>query len=882
MTFKFKILIYSLFIVSGSFAEGIFWTGAYNSTSVFDPRNWKDDAGLELTFPMGSNLPINKDVTFGPTANIGTMQPVSGSFNTGTGMILFKKANVYLDYASVTEFISTSSVTIDSSVVMTGKVTTPSVQVKGKSELHLYEVEPIPANCTINLTGDEAWVFFHMLTPTEVINKYIKQFKINGFQAIASSNVRITQYYGGTVVIPQVASFKAMHLYSGVNLTGSEKFFRISYNSGPAIGVNGTASGASFILKRGYMACIAEEENGGGSSKIYIAEDSDLVINNKLNGKNNTLKMVRVTPWRWLTKKGVGGGNHGNNFRDNWFYNWGSGGVESVSFTDREFVPMQWGKWNVTEKTEALKTQRDVTHLLGFNEPDHTDQSNMTVAECLALWPKLQETGLRLGAPSILDKKLLMEFLDSCVARGYRVDYLSFHNYGKISGINYINTVVKPLYDKYKIPVWVTEYSYGANWNTDSGDNALIYYNGTKDYTEKMDASHMVERYAIFTFREPDDPLKKLFHLYESYLKVLSPKGISFREFESIPSRGNPLIYRTKISKAKKAYQQVTVDNLNSKTYEIVSRNNDGYSRRRVQISTSNQVLNVGVLGTANTTTSLSNERLKFEQVESGYYRIRAGHNCMALSIRSDSVVVETVNQSDTQLWEIIPVPDTEFICIKNKASGKYIEPNQRSMSIGTVLKMSEIVDVYNSKSAHWSLEYLNVVSCIEASLGVFQLNVYPLSGDAPLTVTLSGAPVTSENKEAFYRWDIIENNDTITSTEYFGNYTFNAPGQYVIKARGEDLVSKIINQDYVINVTEFSKSNDLSLEGMKIYPNPVHNEFRLMGIQEGEIFRIYDLQGKVVHEEVFGGKSVNISGLNAGFYVLRSEGYPAVKLTKR
>jgi hypothetical protein len=881
MNFRFIILIFSLFIFSGLFAEGIFWTGAYNSTSVFDPRNWKDDEGVALTIPLVSNQPVNKNVTFGATANIITTQFIQGTFNAGTGQILFKRANVYLDYASVTEFVSTSSITIDSSVVMTGKVTAPSVQVKGKSELHFYEKEPIPANCTVNLIGDQAWVFFHMLTPTEVTEKFIKQFKINGFAAIASSNVRVTQYYGGTVVIPHAASFKAMYMYSGANLTGAEKFFRISYNSGLSIGVSGTATGASFILKKGYMACIAEQENGGGSSKIYIAEDSDLIINNKLNGKNNTVKMVRITPWRWLTKKGVGGGTHGDTFRDNWFYNWGSGGEESVSYPNREFVPMQWGKWNVSEKIEALKTQRDVTHLLGFNEPDHTDQSDMTVAECLALWPKLQEAGLRLGAPSILDRTMLMEFLDSCVVRGYRVDYLSLHNYGKITGTNYINNVVKPLYDKYKIPVWVTEYSYGANWNTDNGDNALTYYNGTKDYTEKMDASAMIERYAIFTFKEPDDPLKKLFHLYESYLKVLAPKGVFFREFESLPGRGNPLMYRTKISKAKKIYQLVSVDNLDSKTYGIISRNNDGISRRRIQVSTSSQSLNVGVLGTASMNTSLTNERLKFEQMKSGYYRIKAGHNCMALSVRSDSLVVEAVSQSDAQLWEVIPVPNTEFVSIKNKSSGKYILPYQQSITVGTVLIMSEITDIINAKAAHWSLEYHNVVSCVETSLGVFQMNVYPLSGDAPLTVTLSGDPVTAENKEAFYRWDIFENNDTITSTEYRETYTFNDAGQYLIKARGKDLVSKIINQDYVINVTDFSGLNDLSEGGIKIYPNPVHHVFRLQGMHEGDIFQIYDLQGKVVLEEVHTGNSVAVSGLSAGFYVLRSEGYPAVKLTK-
>jgi hypothetical protein len=550
---KFKLLIYFLLVSFGSIAQSISWTGIYNNVSLFDARNWKDDTtGNALTTSLYSSQPIDRNVTFGATTNIGSTQAVEGYFNAGSGTIIFKKAKVQLDYTSISGFESTSSITLDSSIIMTGKIAAPSIIVKGKSELHLYENTPLSTNSVINLVGDEAWVFFHQLTPAQVTEKYVKQLKINGFAAIATSSIRIVEYYGGTVVIPQPPSFKAMYLYSGTNLTGTSKYFRVSYNAGANIGVNSTNTGASFILKRGYMACIAESENGSGSSKIYIAEDSDLIINNNLNGKNNTLKMIRVTPWRWLTKKGVGGGNHAENFYDNWFYNWGSGGTESVSYPNREFVPMQWGKWGVIDKIDALKTQSDVTHLLGFNEPDHTDQSNMTVAECLANWPKLQEAGLRLGAPSLLDKTLLYEFMDSVVARGYRVDYFSLHNYGKITGTSYINNVVKPLYDKYKIPVWVTEYSFGANWNTDATDNALTYYNGTKDYTEKMDASPMVERYAIFTFKSVEVPTDSYFQLYESYLNILAPKGIAYRDFEALPSRGNPLIYRTKIAKAKK------------------------------------------------------------------------------------------------------------------------------------------------------------------------------------------------------------------------------------------------------------------------------------------------------------------------------------------
>ena len=42
--------------------------------------------------------------------------------------------------------------------------------------------------------------------------------------------------------------------------------------------------------------------------------------------------------------------------------------------------------------------RREGKVLLGFNEPDMAGQADMSVAEALELWPRLQSTGLRLAA----------------------------------------------------------------------------------------------------------------------------------------------------------------------------------------------------------------------------------------------------------------------------------------------------------------------------------------------------------------------------------------------------------------------------------------------------------------------------------------------------
>src|SRR5262249_35947653 len=74
--------------------------------------------------------------------------------------------------------------------------------------------------------------------------------------------------------------------------------------------------------------------------------------------------------------------------------------------------------------------------LLGFNEPDHPQQANMTVQQALELWPHLTATGMRVGSPATaadpsLSGSWLEKFMDGAKARGYRVDFVCVHWYGE-------------------------------------------------------------------------------------------------------------------------------------------------------------------------------------------------------------------------------------------------------------------------------------------------------------------------------------------------------------------------------------------------------------------------------------------------------------------
>ncbi len=108
--------------------------------------------------------------------------------------------------------------------------------------------------------------------------------------------------------------------------------------------------------------------------------------------------------------------------------------------------------------------------LLGFNEPDKTDQADMTVDQAIALWPRLQDTGLRLGSPApgkspAQDGSWLARFMAEAEARHYRVDFICVHWYGDITApdaVEQLRAFLEAVHYRYRRPVWLTEFS-GSN-----------------------------------------------------------------------------------------------------------------------------------------------------------------------------------------------------------------------------------------------------------------------------------------------------------------------------------------------------------------------------------------------------------------------------------
>lgn len=194
--------------------------------------------------------------------------------------------------------------------------------------------------------------------------------------------------------------------------------------------------------------------------------------------------------------------------RAGWFYTWSSGLGAITAPAGVEFVPMIWGPNSVTD-AELNQAKQQGTTLLGFNEPDHPGQATMTVTQALDLWPRLQSTGLRLGAPGVATGAnvaggWLDSFLQGATARGLRVDFIPVHWYGAdfdaTNATAQLRSYLQATYDRHKKPLWLTEYalidwsSGTARYPTQAQQAAFV-----QQSTAVLQGLSFVERYAWFT-----------------------------------------------------------------------------------------------------------------------------------------------------------------------------------------------------------------------------------------------------------------------------------------------------------------------------------------------------------------------------------------------
>ncbi len=193
-----------------------------------------------------------------------------------------------------------------------------------------------------------------------------------------------------------------------------------------------------------------------------------------------------------------------------WQYNWGpSMGVAAVAeWFDEDsvmFCPMAWNNnFNADKIREWVKAHPQTKYLLGFNEPNLTDQCNMVPKEAAKYWPSVvalaKELNLKLVSPAMNygtltgysdPIKWLDEFFacDGCSLDD--IDAIAIHCYmGSPSAVKgYVER-----FTKYGKPIWMTEFC-GWESSISSVETQKRYMCDVVNYFEQSDD---IERYAWF------------------------------------------------------------------------------------------------------------------------------------------------------------------------------------------------------------------------------------------------------------------------------------------------------------------------------------------------------------------------------------------------
>lgn len=500
-------------------SQVLHWTGTAGNNDFFDEANWEEEStGLP---PADGNLDADTDIN----RDLSVMDAqaeimAAGGIQLGSGSIIMERAS------------------LSASSLNGGTVT-----MNTEAYLKLEDASPLLGTSSINFMSALAWLKLVNLKPADALNSHLEDFKVQGAAAHYLQTIRIDNYYtNGCIVRPNDAAVTPLTVFNAPSLEGEGIPLMVDViHSGSNMPGNMNNATASFVLKRGYMAVMANNSDGTGISKAFIASENDLEVNSMPSNLKGKVSFVRVVPWNWVAKKGIGGNVTGLN--ETWHYNWSNAGVSTI---ERENTPMAWGKGGADDDGDILlyKSKYKTNHVLAFNESDNcNDQSGQYGDLCntdvaVVTYENLMKTGLRLVSPSGRENApfgWLKEFYDKATAQNIRIDVIGVHWYDWGSNpqnspnadpqqvFNRFKTYLNQVHDLYNLPIWITEFN--ANPNRTTAVNKA-FMKLALPYLESLD---YVERYAWF---EPFSDVADYYDGSGDYTEV----GLVYKNQPSTPS----------------------------------------------------------------------------------------------------------------------------------------------------------------------------------------------------------------------------------------------------------------------------------------------------------------------------------------------------------
>ena len=358
----------------------------------------------------------------------------------------------------------------------------------------------------VNITNtDHAVLILNKVKPSAAIKLLAKHVQINGAKAVNNTNCQVKLYNLGAIILPYGNSTKALTCFTEKNFLGDTCN---AYTLGNTGGYMNTLTDKllnnrirSFKLKRGYMVTFSLRKEGRGYSRCFIAADKDLEVSELPALMDQKISSYRVFKWYDAGKKQLANDLTTTtlaalNVQSS--YTWSEG--KSMA-PDYECVPNHI--YEDYPSSAAIGKATWSPHSKNNNEPKNSsDDHPQDLTTILNNWENMMRTGLRLCSPASWDGSdywnatgFLAEFMDSIDARGWRCDIIDLHCYWAESSFGNIANWV----NKYKRPVWISEWCWGASWNNNgafaSGVTQAQVKTALQSICTKLNGWNYVERY---------------------------------------------------------------------------------------------------------------------------------------------------------------------------------------------------------------------------------------------------------------------------------------------------------------------------------------------------------------------------------------------------
>ncbi|GHV87703.1 hypothetical protein AGMMS50267_00630 [Spirochaetia bacterium] len=284
--------------------------------------------------------------------------------------------------------------------------------------------------------------------------------------------------------------------------------YDVYYAPGTLTGAAALKSGGTKIANTARGRIIAGLTSGEVYSVMVTANKEGLSI-------DSAVKQGTAGNAVGKAKRGVGHNSKDTPMQDmalltpgvKWFYDWGiapNSAVDTAAQTyNMTYMPMVWSGLNEGALRAYKTAHPECEYLLAYNEPNLTDQANMTPAQAAERWPALlaiaQELNLKIVSPAMNygtlsgygdPVKWLDEFFTKPGVSLDDVSAIAIHCYMQYPSA--IKSYIER-FKKYGKPLWVTEF---CAWeNIANGTQQMEYMSDIVTY---MELDPAVERYAWF------------------------------------------------------------------------------------------------------------------------------------------------------------------------------------------------------------------------------------------------------------------------------------------------------------------------------------------------------------------------------------------------